>query len=87
MFVLSFILLEENINSDLMNNQICKNEDLCEVSMTSEKDKILEFKQYMKSDKMPYIIYTDIESLIRKIDGCGNNPEKSSTMKTGGTIP
>ena len=55
--------------------------------MTSEKDKILEFKQYMKSDKMPYIIYTDIESLIRKIDGCGNNPEKSSTMKIGETIP
>ena len=70
-----------------MTNQICKNEDLCEVSMTSEKDKILEFKQYMKSDKMPYIIYTDIESLMRKIDGCGNNPEKSSTMKIGGTIP
>ena len=24
------------------------------------------FKQYMKSDKMPYIIYADIKSLIRK---------------------
>ena len=69
------------------NDQVCKNEDFCEVSMTSENDKILEFKQYMKSDKMPYIIYTDIESLIRKIDGCGNNPEKSSTMKIGETIP
>ena len=37
--------------------------------MPSEKDKILKFKQYMKSDKMPYIIYADIQSLIRKIDG------------------
>ena len=34
--------------------------------MPSEKDKKLEFNQYMKSDKMPYIIYTDIESLIKK---------------------
>ena len=32
--------------------------------MLSGKDNILEFNQYMKSDKMPYIIYVDIESLI-----------------------
>ena len=47
--------------------------------MPSEKDNILEFNQHMKSDKMSYIIYTDIESLITKIDGCTNNPEKYST--------
>ena len=29
--------------------------------MPSEKDNILKFNQYMKSDKMPYIIYADIE--------------------------
>ena len=29
----------------------------------------------MKSDKMPGIIYTDVESLLWKIDGCTNNPE------------
>ena len=55
--------------------------------MPSEKDNILEFKQYMKSDKVPYIIYADIESLIREIDGCANNPEKSSTTKKGECIP
>ena len=27
---------------------------------------ILKFNQYMKSDKMPYIIYTDIESKNEK---------------------
>ena len=36
--------------------------------MPSEKDKILEFKHYMKSDKMPYIIYAGIEPLIKKRD-------------------
>ena len=35
--------------------------------MLSEKDKILEFNQYEKSGKMPYIIYADIESPIKKI--------------------
>ena len=65
----------------------CKNKDFCGITMPSEKDKILEFKQYMKSDKMPYIIYADTESLILKIDGCANNPEKHSISKIGEHIP
>ena len=36
---------------------------------------------------MSYIIYADIESLIKKIDGSANNPENSSTTKIGGHIP
>ena len=31
---------------------------------------ILKFNQYMKSDKMSYIIYADFKSLIEKIHGC-----------------
>ena len=42
--------------------------------MTSEKDEILKFNQYMTSDRMPYIIYADMKSLIKKIDGVANNP-------------
>ena len=41
----------------------------------------------MKSDKMPYIIYADIESLIKKIDGCTANPEKPSTTKKAEYVP
>ena len=44
----------------------CKNKDFCAIAMPSEKNNILEFNQYMKSDKMPYIIYVDIESSIKK---------------------
>ena len=33
------------------------------------------------------IIYADIESLIRKVDECANNPENSSTTKRGEHIP
>ena len=53
--------------------------------MPPEKDNILEFNQYNKSGKIPYIIQADIESLIQKIDGCANNLENSSTM--GEQIP
>ena len=63
------------------HEKICKSKDFCGIIMSSEKANIFEFNQYMKSDKMPHIIYADIESLIRKIDGCANNPDKSSTAK------
>ena len=43
----------------------------------SSKNNILEFNQYVKSDKMPYIIYSDIESLIKKVDNWKSNPEKN----------
>ena len=69
------------------HERVCENKDFCGTVMLSEKYNILEFNQYMKSDKTLYIIYADIESLIRKIDGCGNNPENSSTKKIGEHIP
>ena len=55
--------------------------------MPAERNKILKFNQYMKSDKMSYIIYADLESLIKKIDGCENNPENTSATKVGEHIP
>ena len=51
------------------------------VVMPSKDTKILEFKQHQRSDKKPFIIYVDLDSLIKIIDGCKNNLEKSSTIK------
>ena len=69
------------------HEKLCKNKNFCGIAMPSEKDRVLEFNQYMKSDKMPYIIYADLESLIRKIDACGNNLEEPSITKIGEHIP
>ena len=55
--------------------------------MPAERNKILKFNQYMKLNKMSYIIYADLESLIKKIDGCENNPENTSATKVGEHIP
>ena len=49
--------------------------------MPSEDTKILEFNQYQKSDKAPFIVYADFECLIEKINGCKSNPENSSKTK------
>ena len=55
--------------------------------MSAEDTKILEFNQYKKSVKAPFIIYADLECLIKTIDGCKNNVENSSTTKVGEHIP
>ena len=63
-----------------------KRKDFCGIVMPSEKDNISEFNQYMKSDQIPSIIYAKMDSLIKKIDGCANNPENFSTTKIGDHI-
>ena len=35
------------------DENVCKNKDLRGIIMPSEKDQILEFNQYMESEKMP----------------------------------
>ena len=49
--------------------------------MPSEDTKTLEFSQYQKSDKTPFIIYVDLECIIKKLNGCKNNQENLSTTK------
>ena len=55
--------------------------------MPSEHTKILDFNQYQKSDKVPFIIYADLECLIEKIDGYKNNTQNSFTIKVNEHIP
>ena len=85
-YCLDFLLSFRKENKLKSHEKTRKNKDFRGIVMPSEKDNISEFNQYMKSDKVPYIIYADIESLIKKIDGCANNPENSSTTKTGDNI-
>ena len=46
--------------------KICKKKDFCALVLPPQKNNILEINQYMKSDKILYIFYADIESLIKK---------------------
>ena len=55
--------------------------------MLSEDTKVLEFNQYQKSDKAPFIICADLECAIEKIDRYKNNPGNSSTTKASEHIP
>ena len=78
-----FILLEQK-NKLESHKSVCESKD---VIMPSEDTTILELNQYQKSDKAPFNIYADHECIIEKIEGCKNNPEKSSTTKVSKHIP
>ena len=54
--------------------------------MPSKYTEILEFKQFHKSDKAPFIINPDLESLTEKIDGHKHNSGNFSRTKTSKNI-
>ena len=63
------------------HKNVSENKNFPNIVMPSEDTKILEFNQYQKSDKAPFIIYAYLECIVEKIDGCKNNPENSSSAK------
>ena len=44
--------------------------------MPEKDNKILKYNHGEKSMKVPFIIYADLESLLKKINTCYNNREK-----------
>ena len=63
------------------HERICRDHDFCFVKMPDEDKKLLKYIPGEKSLKVPWIIYTDVECLLEKIEECQNNPEKSYTEK------
>ena len=80
---LHFVRTKNKLES---HKKVCANKDLGNVNMPSEDTKILEFNQYQKFDKAPFIIYADLECLKEKVDGCKNNLKSSFITKDGKNI-
>ena len=74
-------------NTPEYHKKVCENKIFSNVIMRSEDTKILEFNQYQKSDKAPFIIQAVFECMIEKIGGRKNNPENSATTKVSKHIP
>ena len=63
------------------HERVCKDHDFCDTVIPDEENKILNYKPGKKSLKVPFIIYADLECLLKKINTCQNNPEKPYTEK------
>ena len=66
---------------------VCKSHDYCYVEMPKEDNKILKYNHGEKPMKVLFIIYSDLESLLEKVNICHNNPKRSSTTKINKPIP
>ena len=63
------------------HKRLCENRDFCYLKMPDDDNKILKYVPIKKSLRFPFIIYADLECLLKKIYTCQNNPEKSNTEK------
>ena len=56
------------------HKKICENHDYCHVDMLNEDKKIIKYNQGEKCIKLLFIIYADLECLLKKMSTCYNNP-------------
>ena len=62
------------------HKEYCYNNECVKILMPSSGT-YLRFKNFLHSEKAPFAIYADFESLIKNMDNCDPNPNKSYTKK------
>ena len=70
-----------NCENSLKNHkEYCGTSECININMP-EKGSVLKFKNYCNSEKVPFVIYADMESLLNPIQSCDPNPQSSYTKK------
>ena len=67
--------------------KICENHDHCHVEMPTKNNNIIKHNHGEKSMKVPFVIYVDLECLVKKMSTCTNNRNESTTTKINKHIP
>ena len=62
------------------HKEYCYNNE-CVKTIMPEKGTMLRFKNFLHSEKVPFIVYADTEALIKEMHNCDPNPENSYTKK------
>ena len=60
--------------------KVCEDKDYCYIEIP-EKVSSLKYHNGVKSMRGPFLMYADLEFLLKKMDTCTNDPNKSSTTK------
>ena len=63
------------------HEEICNNHDSYHIEILKQAEKILKYIHGEKSLNVPFVIYLDLQCLLRKEQSCQNNPEKSYIEK------
>ena len=69
-------------NSLKKHERLCLDNKYCHIKFPKKGENILSYKADNKSIKTPQIIYADLECLLRNIENCNSDPDKSYQRKT-----
>ena len=58
-----------------VHKKIRENHDYCNIEMPSPNNNLIKYNQGGKSLELTFIIYADLECLLKKINTCYNNPD------------
>ena len=67
-------------NSLRKHKRLCGNHNYCNVDMPEKNKNILKYRSGEKLLKAPFIIYADLECLLKKEQSCQNNPKTSYSL-------
>ena len=62
------------------HKEYCNEEESIKINMPSP-DSFIKFKNFLYSERAPFAIYADFESIVKPIDNCEPDPNKSYTLK------
>ena len=70
-----------------LHKKICENHGYCKVEMPAKGNNIIKYNHGGKSMKVPFVIYADLQCLLKKMSTFINNPKESFTTKINKHIP
>ena len=75
-YCLDFLHLFRAKNKLKNNKNICENHNYCQIEMPKQNNNVLKYNFREKSMKAPFVIYADLEFLLKKMSTRHNDPEK-----------
>ena len=69
------------------HEKVCNNHDYCYLKMSNKYKKILKYNPGENQLKVPFMIYSDLDYLLKKVHSCQNDPQKSSAEKKAQHTP
>ena len=80
-YCLSCFYSYRRLNKLKNHERVCNNHDYCHVDMPGEGKNISKYSPGGKSLKVPFIIYADLQCLLKKEKPCQNSPKNSYTQR------
>ena len=62
------------------HKEYCSEEESIKINMP-KPDTFIKFKNYLHAERAPFVVYADFESILKPLEACKPDPNKSYTLK------